>query len=144
MAYTNNDILSFAQLFDGNAEAYGVTEIGEIVDGKAKSKSRLVYDKLTPAVIQRHLDGQVSIGVAPIRSDGTCNFGAIDIDDYKYDLNDVIAAIEDFGIPLCPCYSKSKKLHLYIFFEDATPAEDVQDILKWYANAFACGKKVFF
>lgn len=142
MAYTNTDILSFLSLFDGNRDAYGVTEVGDIVNGKAQSKSRLVYDTVTPAVIQRHLEGSVSIGVAPIRSDGTCNFGAIDIDDYKYNLNDVVAAIEDFRMPLCPCYSKSKKLHIYIFFEDATPAEDVQNILRWYARAFACGKKV--
>ena len=84
MAYTNTDILSFLSLFDGNRDAYGVTEVGDIVNGKAQSKSRLVYDTVTPAVIQRHLEGSVSIGVAPIRSDGTCNFGAIDIDDYKY------------------------------------------------------------
>ena len=142
MAYTNNDILSFANLFSGNTDAYGITEVGEIVEGKAKSKSRLIYDTVSPAVIQRHLEGRVSIAIAPIRSDGTCNFGAIDIDDYKYDLKDVVAAIEDFGMPLCPCYSKSKKLHIYVFFEDAVPAEDVQKILRWYANAFACGKKV--
>lgn len=142
MAYTNNDILTFTQLFDGNPDAYGTTIVGEIVDGKAKSESRLVYGKITPAVVQRHLEGIQSIGIAPIRNDGTCNFGAIDIDDYKYDLNDVISAIEDFDMPICPCYSKSKKLHLYIFFEDATPADCVQDILKWYAQAFACGKKV--
>lgn len=142
MAYTNNDILSFSNLFTGNTNAYGVTEVGEIVDGKAKSKSRLVYDAVTPAVIQKHLAGAQSIGVAPIRDDGTCNWGAIDIDDYKYNINDVIAAIDDFELPLCPCYSKSKKLHIYIFFEDATPAEQVQEILKWYASAFACDKKV--
>jgi hypothetical protein len=142
MAYTNNDILSFSTLFSGNTEAHGVTQVGEIIDGKAKSQSKLVYEPVTPAVIQKHLSGQLSIGIAPIRSDGTCNFGAIDIDDYKYSLDDVIAAIEDFGMPLCPCYSKSKKLHLYIFFEDSTPAEDVQELLRWYANAFACGKKV--
>lgn len=142
MAYANNDILSFFNLFSGNTEAHGVTEVGEIVDGKAKSKSRLVYEPLSPSVIQRHLEGYESIGVAPIRSDGTCYFGAIDIDDYKYNLNDVVAAIEDFNMPLCPCYSKSKKLHIYVFFEDPTPAEDVQNLLKWYAKAFACDKKV--
>lgn len=142
MAYTNNDMLTFADLFAGNASAHGVTEVGEIVNGKAKSNSRLVYEPITPSVIQRHLDGYSSIGVAPIRDDGTCSFGAIDIDDYKYDLNDVIAAIEDFGMPLCPCYSKSKKLHIYIFFSDSPSAEEVQEILKWYAKAFACDKKV--
>lgn len=142
MAYTNNDILTFSNLFSGNTEAYGVTKVGEIVNGKAKSESRLQYEAVSPAVIQRHLNGELSIGIAPINSDGTCYFGAIDIDDYKYDLQDVINAIYDFNMPLCPCYSKSKKLHIYIFFEDPTPAEDVQNILRWYAKAFACDKKV--
>ena len=111
---SNNDILAFSELFKGNTNAYGVTEVGEIVDGKAQSKSTLIYGEVTPAVINRHLSGSLSIGLSPMQEDGTCFFGAIDIDDYKYDLNDVIAAIEDFNIPLCPCYSKSKKLHLYI------------------------------
>ena len=142
MAYTNNDIISFSTLFSGNTDAHGVTEVGEIVDGKAKSRSRLVYEPVTPAVIQRHLDGYHSIGIAPIQNDGTCNFGAIDIDDYKYDLQDVIAAIYDFDMPICPCFSKSKKLHIYIFFAEPTPADQVQEILKWYARAFACDKKV--
>lgn len=142
MAYTNNDIILFSDLFSGNTEAHGVTEVGEIVDGKAKSNSKLVYEPITPAVMQRHLDGKQSIGVAPIRRDGTCSFGAIDIDDYKYNLSDVVAAIEDFNMPLCPCYSKSKKLHIYVFFAEPTPASDVQEILKWYARAFACEKKV--
>lgn len=142
MAYSNNDILAFSELFKGNTNAYGVTEVGEIVDGKVQSKSTLIYDGVTPAVINRHLSGSLSIGLSPMQEDGTCFFGAIDIDDYKYDLNDVIAAIEDFNIPLCPCYSKSKKLHLYIFFEEPVPAEDVINLLKWYAAAFACNKKV--
>lgn len=142
MAYSSNDILTYFDLFQGNQNAYGVTEVGDIVNGKAVSQSRLVYDQLTPVVIQRHLDGIQSIGVSPLQETGNCNFGAIDIDDYAYDLQDIVAAIEDFNMPLCPCYSKSKKLHLYMFFEDATPAEDVQKLLRWYATAFACSKKV--
>ena len=142
MAYSNIDISLFYDLFQGNTKAFGVTEVGEIVDGKAKSKSKLVYDAVTPAVIQRHLEGTLSIGIAPIRDDSTCMFGAIDIDDYKYNLIDVVNAIEDFNLPLCPCYSKSKKLHIYIFFAEDTKAEDVRDILQWYASAFSCSKKV--
>lgn len=142
MAYTNNDIITFMDIFKGNDDAYGVTEVGEIVDGKAQSKSRLEHSSITPVVIQKHLAGQLSIGIAPIQRDGTCYFGVIDIDDYEYNVNDVIAAIEDFNIPLVPCFSKSRKLHLYIFFEDAVEAADVQELLKWYARAFACPKKV--
>lgn len=142
MAYNNNDITDFYSLFSGNTGAHGVTKVGEIVDGKAQSESKLVYEQVTPAAIARHLSGVESIGIAPIKEDGTCSFGAIDIDDYKYDLQDVIAAIDDFDLPLCPCYSKSKKLHLYIFFEDTPTAEETRKILTWYAKAFACDKKV--
>lgn len=141
MAYTNNDLITFSTLFNGNDSAYGVTEVGEIVNGKAEAKSRLQYGQTSPAVFERHLNGQQSIGIAPIKDDGTCYFGALDIDDYKYNLNDVIAAIYDFNMPLCPCYSKSKKLHIYIFFEDPTPANKVQEILQWYRKAFACNPK---
>lgn len=142
MAYTNLDITAFGELFKGNPDAYGTTVVGEVVDGKAEAKSRLVYESLSPAVFQRHLSGNQSIGIAPIHKDGNCYFGAIDIDDYKYDINDVIAAIEDFDMPLCPCYSKSKKLHIYMFFSEPVLAEDVQELLRWYARAFACDKKV--
>ena len=142
MAYSNNDILTFYELFQGNTQAYGVTEVGEIVEGKAQASSKLVYGEVTPAIIQRHLSGQTSIGIAPIRQDDTCRFGAIDIDDYKYNLQDVIDAIEDFHLPIVPCYSKSKKLHLYILFSQDTDAKDVQEICSWYARAFACNKKV--
>ena len=110
MAYTNNDILSFSTLFSGNTDAHGVTVVGEMVNGKAEAKSRLVYEPITPAVIQRHLEGFESIGVAPIRNDGTCSFGAIDIDDYKYSLEDVIAAIDDFNLP------RSMRWFIFIVF----------------------------
>ena len=79
--------------------------------------------------------------MAPIKDDSTCRFGAIDIDNYEYNLGDVIASIYKDGFPLVPCWSKSKKLHLYIFFSEDTPADDVKDILGWYRDAFACDKK---
>jgi len=143
MAYSSNDILTFGQLFAGNTEAYGLTVINKETTGQVKveAESKLVYEAVTPAVIQRHLAGQQSIGISPMQSDGNCSFGAIDIDDYKYNIQDVIAAIEDFNLPLCPCYSKSKKLHLYIFFTDPIPAEEVRALLTWYVQAFACEPK---
>ena len=139
--YSPNDITSFYNIFQGNSRAYGSTRILGEKEGKVEAQSKLVHQEITPAVIQRHLSGQESIGIAPIKESGTCSFGAIDIDDYKYDLMDVIKAIEDFKIPLVPCWSKSKKLHLYIFFTDEAPADKVINILQWYVKAFACEKK---
>ena len=142
MSFSFNDVVTFQSLFSGNNNAYGMTKVGDIVNGKAASESKLIHSEITPAVIQRHLNGEQSIGIAPIRDNGTCSFGAIDIDSYNYDLKDVIAAIEDFNLPLVPCWSKSKKLHLYIFFSDEVPAKEVIGLLQWYAKAFACDKKV--
>ena len=139
--YSSNDILDFYTLFKGNESAYGVTKVGDMVNGKAEAQSFLKHEEITPAVIQRHLQGEESIGIAPIKSSGTCSFGAIDIDNYKYDLLDIVKAIEDFNLPLVPCWSKSKKLHLYIFFEDEAPADEVIKLLQWYVRAFALDKK---
>lgn len=142
MSYAHSDITDFYSIFQGNLNAYGITVVGNMVQGKAEANSKLVHEELTPAVIQRHLAGEVSIGVAPIRDDSTVVFGAIDIDNYDYNLIDVVAAIEDFNLPLVPCWSKSKKLHLYMFFSDDTNAEEAVKLLQWYAKAFACSKKV--
>lgn len=139
--YSNTDIITFQSIFSGNEDAYGVSEIGEKQGEKVEAHSYLKHEPLTPTVIQHHLDGTTSIGIAPIKNDGTCLFGAIDIDDYKYNLLDVVKAIYDFNLPLCPCYSKSKHLHLYVFFADETPANEVRELLKWYVQAFACNPK---
>lgn len=140
--FSATDIATFYDLFKGNEDAYGSTIVGNIVNGKAEAKSHLEHKALTPAVIQRHFSGEESIGIAPIKSTGCCSFGAIDIDNYDYGLIDVINAISDFNIPLVPCWSKSKKLHLYIFFEDEVPAPKAVELLQWWARAFACGKTV--
>lgn len=142
MSYSFNEVMTFQSLFKGNSNAYGITAVGEIVNGKAEAKSRLVHSEITPAVLQRHLNGEQSIGIAPITDNSTVYFGAIDIDNYSYNLIDVIKAIEDFELPLVPCWSKSHKLHLYIFFNEEVPAESCIKLLQWYARSFACDKKV--
>lgn len=141
MAYSSNDLMNFYTYFKGNTTAYGVTQVGDIVDGKAEASSRLVHSKLTHSVMADHLNGATSIGVAPIDYDSTCFFGAIDIDNYAYNQNDIIRAIHDFNLPLLPCYSKSKKLHLYMFFSEPTNASEVKALLRWYADLFGCDKK---
>lgn len=141
MAYSQLELTDFVSFFRGNTEAYGQTDVGDIVNGKAEAKSRLVHEIPSAAVYNRHLAGQTSIGIAPIMSNNECYFGAIDIDDYAYSLVDIIEAIEDFSLPLVPCWSKSKKLHIYILFSEATPAAEVQELCSWYAAAFACKPK---
>ena len=141
MAYSNVELRNFTSYFAGNDLAYGVTKVGEIKDGKAEADSHLVHEQLTFSVMAEHLSGKKSIGVAPIMMDSKCWFGAIDIDNYSYDLADIVRAIYDFKLPLFPCWSKSKKLHIYMFFSEPASAASVREILRWYADLFCCDKK---
>lgn len=95
----------------------------------------------SPSQFLGHLLGQASIGISPLRADNTIRFGAIDIDDYKGNINDIIEAIYHYNLPICPCYSKSKKLHLYFFFAEDSSAESAVAIMQWYRVAFACDPK---
>jgi hypothetical protein len=139
---SQNDILSFASLFTGAKEFYGLTTVGEIVNGKAESTSQTVHEMPTPSIFSRHLQGQLSIGISPLKGDDTVQFGAIDIDDYKGNIMNIVRAIYKYDLPICPCFSKSKKLHLYFFFAVGTLAKDAVDLMRWYASAFRCNKNV--
>ena len=140
--YSQTDVLTFISLFSGAKEFYGVTEVGEIIEGKAQSNSKLLHEAPGPSVYTAHLKGDISIGISPLKADNTVTFGAIDIDNYDGNLNDIVSAIYYHDLPICPCYSKSKKLHLYFFFEVGTEAEAAVEIMRWYARSFACDKKV--
>lgn len=140
--YSQQDLLAFQALMKGASDFYGTTVVGEIKDGKAQSSSTCVHETPSPSLFSRHLAGQISIGISPLKADDTLEFGAIDIDDYNSDLMTVVRAIWDLDMPICPCFSKSKKLHLYFFFTMGTKAADAIEVMRWYARAFACNKKV--
>ena len=83
-----------------------------------------------------HLDGTLNKGVVlpPIRkSDSKCIWAAIDVDGDVYNNEEIkielLQKVEKLKLPLIPCYSKSKGLHFYIFFNDWTDAKTVRDIL---------------
>ena len=83
-----------------------------------------------------HLDGSLNKGVVlpPIRKpDNKCKWAAIDVDGEVYNNDQIkiqlLQKVEELKLPLIPCYSKSKGLHLYIFFNEWTAAKTVRDIL---------------
>lgn len=141
MSHSITDASILQSLFSGNMTAYGVTQVGDIVEGKAQSSSKLIYGVPTLHVWEQHLSGSLGIGIAPLKEDNTCSFGAIDIDSYDYCLQDIVKAIYDFDIPLVPCYSKSQKLHLYAFFAEPIDAVHVVNYLKKWVAAFGCSPK---
>lgn len=86
--------------------------------------------------LEGHLNGTLNKGVVlpPIRkSDNKCKWGAIDVDGEVYKdeklKKELLSRSRKLNLPLVPCFSKSKGLHLYIKFTDWTDAQKVIDVL---------------
>lgn len=131
----------FREYFSGNETGYGVAEIFQGVDERGKNNYKhatKLNTSITPSVIKNHLEGVESVGMSPLKSDGTCSFGVIDVDQYKNNdqvLNSLLSAISNNKFALCPFFSKSRGLHLYLFFKEPTPATEVRKLLEWYRTA---------
>tara|TARA_R110002051_G_scaffold47343_3_gene93793 strand:+ start:519 stop:3299 length:2781 start_codon:yes stop_codon:yes gene_type:complete len=83
--------------------------------------------------------GKRGVVLPPIRkSDSKCICGAIDVDGEIYNNDDIkidlLKKVQKLKLPLVPCFSKSKGLHLYIFFSDWTDAQVVIDILHTFLH----------
>ncbi len=138
-----NDVNRTFSIFYNGQTNYGTFFYEHVEEGgKVRGESKLVYSVPTPVLFQKHLGGEQSIGLSPIGADGLCAWGAIDIDRYAgHDISSIVRAIYDFQMPLIPCYSKSKKLHLFAFFETAIKPSDVRNYLTEYVNMFDCDPK---
>jgi hypothetical protein len=113
----------FALLFAGLTRAKGryvnqhdpSRPLGEKMKGKATTLTELV----TVEDYRRHLEGECGLGIVPIRDDGTCVFGAIDIDQYAgLDHLAIVQAIRKLGLPAVVCRSKSGGAHVYTFVQE--------------------------
>jgi hypothetical protein len=110
-------------LFAGNEKAHGTH--GEPYQEASSQKwhikttARTRRRPVTPALWESHLGGKEPLGVIPIRDDGTCSWGSIDVDEYDINLLDIIVRVEAARLPLVPYRSKSGGLHLFLFLTEA-------------------------
>lgn len=140
----------FMELFAGLDRVYGTYVLdGRVSDkGKREGKGVTRQEPVTLELWKAHLAGEQSLGIVPIREDGTCTWGAIDIDSYnEFDLLGLIQGIQ--GIYknqrteplLAVCRSKSGGAHCMLFAEEPVPAELMRARLKelatlmWYPDA---------
>lgn len=126
----------FMQLFKGSDFAHGITTVtGKTSDkGKAEVRCRTVNGPTNVELWEKHLKGEQGLGIIPIRSDSTCGWGAIDIDDYNIDLHVLEKNITKLKLPLVLCRTKSGGAHLYLFLKEAATAKEVRRILtNWIA-----------
>jgi hypothetical protein len=119
-------------LFAGNESAHGThgEPEREGLKWSIKRTAKTLSGGATSALWGRHLGGASPLGVIPIRKDGSCRWGSIDIDVYDADLLPIIQKAEAAKLPLVPVRSKSGGLHLFLFLVEPQPAAVVQQALR--------------
>jgi hypothetical protein len=114
-------VLPFASLFSGRPDAWGTVTGG------------CVKEKVTLEHYHRHLAGEVSLGIYPLRQDGLCRWFAIDIDqDDLMRALDVIdqLAVMRFSHGIYLERSKSKGYHILGLLSDWAPTRHVRRIAR--------------
>lgn len=127
----------FMQLYVGGTHAHGVWD-PETGDCRTERSSASVEDYAA------HLDGVRGLGLVPISLDGTCRFGAIDIDDDAIDHAALFKRVSERKFPLTVCRSKSGGAHLYVFMREPIKASALIVALKKWAGALGYGKSEIF
>jgi len=124
---------SFPELFQGRDDAFGIYLIEKTAQQKVQGRAYTKVEPLTDQHWQEHLEGKVGLGIIPIRPDGTCFWGAIDVDDYKLPLETLSRQLVSMELPLVLCRSKSGGAHLYIFLNEPISAIILRNKLFEYA-----------
>ena len=89
----------FINIFEGLNRAYGTFVKGKSSGIKAEGRNNTIREPLTKQLWQNHLDGKYpSIGVMPLKDDGTCKWGAIDIDLPEFDYEDLLKTIRKLAL----------------------------------------------
>ena len=135
------------ELFSGMEEAHGEYIIDEDQSSDKKKKegrAQTMRQPVTEALWAAHLSGEKTLGIIPIRSDSTCYWGAIDIDDYSLDLKTFAIRVYKKELPLIPFRSKSGGCHLVVFFKEPVPAATVQSKLGEIAAMLGFGRSEIF
>lgn len=123
------------RLFAGWNKAHGEFKPGKqtkVARGKIKGGQSTALGAPTEELWEKHLSGEIGLGVYMLRADGTVRFAAIDVDVYPLDLEALAKKIATNMLPLIVCRSKSGGAHLYLFCSENIPAGIVrQKLAEW-------------
>lgn len=129
---------SFRNLFDGLDRTYGKYDIDHDLSSrteKVTGKPVTIKSAVTMELYAKHLEGGQGLGIVPIREDSTCNFAALDIDEYPLDLPALAKEIEEKKLPLIVCRSKSGGAHCYMFMDEPIRADIVFKKMKLFGES---------
>ena len=125
---------------------HGTYKIDESLSGiKVSGKAMTMAVPHTAEMWAQHLKGERSLGIVPIREDGTISWACIDIDSYQ---NDVCKAalkfVNEYSLPFVICRSKSGGAHVFIFFVEPIQAKLVVQKLAKFAKSMGFdGAEIF-
>jgi hypothetical protein len=140
------DFSRFKAIFWGLDIAYGTYKIEKSrEDGKQAGKAVVVRQPPVDDLWQKHLEGvEPSLGIIPIRSDNTCIWGCIDIDQYPVDYKGLVHRIRHLKLPLVVCRSKSGGAHVFLFALEPVAAGEMQRYLRACASLLGqSGREIF-
>ena len=146
---TKTDAERMAEIFAGFTGAHGVYDgVSDTPDDRGKrtgSRIRTVHCAATLADFENHLLGVSGLGIVPIRADSTASFGALDVDSYDLNLQEIASRIARLGLPLVPCRSKSGGLHAFLHVTEPVPAKYIIDRLQEYRSllGFPANTEIF-
>lgn len=131
----------FFDLYKGLHRAYGKFQKSNLKEenGKAKGRSSTEIGTYNVKLWNAHLNGNIGLGVVPIQDDGTCWWGAIDIDEYPLDLPSIEQKIRQHGLPLIVLRTKSGGAHLTMFLSEPVSCKTVRARLYEFALVLGYG-----
>ncbi|QEE43852.1 hypothetical protein FVA81_04155 [Rhizobium sp. WL3] len=135
------------ELFRGAEERHGTyTKRLRLVGQKMEMKDEDGKGPLdvrgppTAELWERHLAGASPLGISPVREDGMCRWGVIDVDDYAgLDHAGLVRDIGRLGLPLVCARSKSGGAHLLTFASDWMPQSEMNQRLRDWAGRLGHG-----
>lgn len=136
----------FYDLFKGSDIAHGtyVVKTSRASDGKKQGTAKVIREATTVAMWEEHLKGGTGLGIIPIRSDNTCQWGAIDIDQYDVSHKQLVNTLRENKIPAVVGRTKSGGAHVWMFLTEAIEAEEVQRKMTELAAALGfSGSEIF-
>ena len=136
----------FFLLFKGSDIAHGtfVVKGSRIGDGKKQGTAKVIREPTTIEMWEEHLKGGTGLGIIPIRSDNTCQWGAIDIDKYDINHKDLVAFLEENKVPAIVGRTKSGGAHVWLFLTEPIEAVEMQRKMNELAAALGyAGSEIF-
>jgi hypothetical protein len=132
----------FFELYKGLDRAHGkfVVSNAALASGeKVKGRATTEISPYTVKLWNLHLNGNQGLGVVPITDEGVCWWGAIDVDVYPLNLEELEGRVHRLGLPLIVIRTKSGGAHLTLFLSEPVSCKIVRNKLYEFAMVLGYG-----